>query len=445
MMPVDRALLDAMSALWRIPAPGPDNLLQHPAFVALADLCCDRHGGAAKLSFSLYNALHALGLPCHLRGHLERALDVEEAATRLDVALSRTTSVRRYFCPLDLADDLPTLRFGPCQLNRFDANTLGLLFDADRLRRLYPAIPIDLSRLAQFHWLIVDETVALDPRPEARASPIFFTHFGRDLGEFDPLIGRYPPAVESALFFLLLAPWEDWSTMLEVDWRGFRVPWIYMMSDDLCVRPARPPDPDALSWEPWFVQDEWGEEIELERPLEYRLDDAAASGIALFTQKAWEEVEAARATPLFETPIVHFFVQAFLGDGIDEIMAHMTALEAALGLESDHKAGLRPKPDLHAKLRSTGRMATRIAAATSDPQAASAYGTLFDVRSAFVHGRAGVSTISTEQRVTARRLARQVVGALVDRARVQPGSRDALLGALLDEGAALLAAGKAVR
>lgn len=444
MMPVDRALLDAVSALWRIPAPGPDNLLQHFAFVALADLCRDRYGGGAMLSFALYNALHALGLPCHLRGHTEWSLDIEEAASRLDAALSRTTAIRRHFCPLDLADDLPTLNFGTCRVGRFDAAELAALFDADRLRRLYPTIPLDLPRLAQFHWLIVDETVALDPRPEARASPIFFTHFGGDLGEFDPLIGRYPPVVESALFFLLLAPWEDWSTMLEVDWRGFRVPWIYTVSDDLCVRPARPPDPDSLSWEPWFVQDDWGEEMELERPLEYRLDDPAKPGLSLFTQQAWEEVEAARATPLFETPIVHFLVHAFLADGIDEIMAHMTALEAALGLESDHKAGLRPKPDPYPKLRSTGRVATRVAAATGDPQAAGDYGALFDVRSAFVHGRAGVQSISTVQRVTARRLARQVARALVQRASAQLVSRDAMLGAMLDEGVALMLANKAV-
>lgn len=442
-MPVDRDLLDAVSALWRMPAPGPDNLLQHSAFLALADLCRHRYGGT-KLSFALYNALQALGLPCNLRGHTEWSLEVPEAAARLDVALSRTTAIRRHFCPLDLADDLPTLSFGNCQLGRFDAATLASCFEADRLRRVYPTIPLDLPRLAQFHWLIVDEAVALDPRPEARASPIFFTHFGRDLGEFDPLIGRYPPAVESALFFLLLAPWEDWSTMPEVDWRGFRVPWIYTLSDDLCVRPARPPDPDSLSWQPWFVHDEWGEEIELERPLEYRLDDAATPGLSLFTQTAWEELEAARTTPLFETPIVHFLVHAFLADGIDEIMAHMTALEAALGLEADHRPGLRPKPDPHSKLRSTGRVATRIVAATGDPQAAKEYGELFDVRSAFVHGRSGLQSISTVQRVTARRLARQVARALVQRAGGLLGSRDAMLGAMLDEGAALVAASKAV-
>ncbi|MCC8958561.1 hypothetical protein H8B02_35610 [Bradyrhizobium sp. Pear77] len=30
-------------------------------------------------------------------------------------------------------------------------------------------------------------------------------------------------------------------------------------------------------------------------------------------------------------------------------MAHITAIEAALGLELDHKRKLRPKPDLHPK------------------------------------------------------------------------------------------------
>ena len=423
--------------------PGPDNLLQHSAFVALAELCRDRYGGA-KLSFALYNALHAPGLPCHLRGHAEWSLHFEEATTRLDAASSRTTAIRRHLCPLDLADSLPTLSFGTCRFDRFEAAEPAPLFDADRLRRLYPTIPLDLPRLAQFHWLIVDETVVLDPRPEARASPFFFTHFSRDLGEFDPLIGRYPASVESALFFLLLAPWEDWSTMLEVDWRGFRVPWIYTLSDDLCVRPIRPPDPDSLSWEPWFVQDDWGEEIELERQLEYRRDDAAKPGLSLFTRQAWEEVEAARATTLFETPIVHFLVHAFLADGIDEIMAHMTALEAALGLEADHKAALRPKPDHYPRLHSTGRVATRIAAATGNPQAASDYGALFDVRNAFVHSRAGLRSISTMQRVTARRLARQVARALVQRASGQQGSRDAMLGAMLDEGVTLMAASKAV-
>ena len=68
-------------------------------------------------------------------------------------------------------------------------------------------------------------------------------------------------ALQSALYFLLVAGWEEWSTMQEVDWRGFRVPWIYTLDEDLFVRPVRPPNPDSLTLEPWIVEDHWGEEI----------------------------------------------------------------------------------------------------------------------------------------------------------------------------------------
>ena len=120
--------------------------------------------------------------------------------------------------------------------------------------------------MAQFRWLVVEEEVTLDPRPEARAAPFMYMTLDRDFGEADPHLGRFPPAVERALFFLLLAPWERWSMMQEVDWRGFRLPWIYTADDDLFIRPSPPPSADSLTLEPWIVQSEWGEDIELERP-----------------------------------------------------------------------------------------------------------------------------------------------------------------------------------
>src|SRR3546814_11707328 len=109
--------------------------------------------------------------------------------------------------------------------------------------------------------------------------------FNRDFGKIDPHLGRFPPAVEAALFFLLLAPWERWSTMQEVDWRGFRLPWIYTVDDDLFIRPAPPPSADSLSFEPWIVDDNWGEEIELERPTALPLDDEARAELARYNNE----------------------------------------------------------------------------------------------------------------------------------------------------------------
>jgi hypothetical protein len=257
-MEADQQLLDALAALWRIPRPGPDNLLSSPAFVLLSELCDQRYGGG-KATFALSNALRSLGLPCGLPPNRSRlALDLPTAAAALCAAYSRKTTVRRHFCPLDLADDLPPMKFGGARVARFTSKELAELFDAPRLARNFPALPVELERLAQFHWLVVEEEVEIDPSPEARATPFMFMRMGQDFGEIEPHLGRFPPVVEDALFFLLLARWEEWSTMQQVDWRGFRVPWIYTLDEDLFVRRARPPSPDSLTLEPWIVQDHSG-------------------------------------------------------------------------------------------------------------------------------------------------------------------------------------------
>jgi hypothetical protein len=437
-MAVDQQFLEALTALWRIPRPGPNNLLSAPGFTALSELCNHRYGGG-KVTFALGNALTSLGLPCGLpAAQSDLALDLPNAAAALDAAFARKTTIRRHICPLDLADNLAPMTFGRARLAQFTAEELEILFDAPKLLRNFPMLPLESKCLAQFHWLVVEEEIELDPRPEARAMPFMFMDWRRDFGEIEPHLGRFPPAVEGALFFLLLAQWEEWSTKKEVDWRGFRVPWIYTVDDDLFVRPARPPSADSLTLEPRMAEDNSCEEVELERPSTLPLRDNAKTELQLFTDSAWTKLQAARATSLFETPVVHFLVRAFLADGIDEVMAHMTTIEAALGLEMDHRLKLRPKPDPYPRLSATERVAARIGAALADPKAVQDYRDLFELRSGFVHGRGALQNISTSQRVLARNLARRVACALVALAADRARPRADVLAHLLDQGVVYL-------
>jgi hypothetical protein len=429
------SIIAAVEALWHIPRPGPDNLLAAPSFVTLSDVCQAEYGGG-KPVFALSTALRSLGLPCHLPANRAAlSLDPVSAANAIDDTFKRKTALRRHLCPLDLAGELPVMNFGSARVAQFSADELTDLFDAPRLARNFHNQPFEARRLAQFYWLVVEEEIELDTRPEARDAPFMYMTFDRDFSEIDPHLGRFPPAVEAALFFLLLAPWERWSTMQEVDWRGFRVPWIHTVDDDLFIRPSPPPSADSLTLEPWIVQDAWGDDVELERPTALRLDDDAQSGLALFTDSAWRQLETARATALFGTPIAHFLVRGFLADGMDEVMAHMTAIEAALGLEMDHKKWLRPKPDPHYKVSSaTERVAARVAAVLSDRASLQAYKDLFELRSSFVHGRGGLQKVSTAQRVKARSLARAVARGLVDVAIQGARSRADVMSELLNRG-----------
>ena len=111
----------------------------------------------------------------------------------------------------------------------------------------------------------------------------------------------------------------------------------------------------------------------------------------------------------------------------------MTVLEAALGEEADHDKRLRPKPER--TLGATERMARKVAGLLGDPTATDTYRDLFRIRSLFVHGRAGLATISTDQRVMARRLARRVANTLLDLAAAGAPPRVEVLAQLLARGA----------
>jgi len=83
-------------------------------------------------------------------------------------------------------------------------------------------------------------------------------------------------------------------------------------------------------------------------------------------------------------------------------------------------------------------MRGRVAGLLGERRYADQYELLFDVRSAFLHGRA-MTAISTKERVMARSLARQVVEALILAIGAGPiGSREDFLDSLLDKGAPLI-------
>jgi len=433
------ALTEAVACLWRMRAP--EILRSKREFswlskTAQADYPSAHDGGGSVFDFALEGALRALGLPCQLSPRRSAApLSAVEAARLLDGAFRATRCGRRHLVPLDEAGELPALTFGPIRLGKFSETDLRELVNATRLERVFPDLAFDARRLSMFQWLVVEEELALDPRPAARALPMLFEPMmDRDFGQIEPHKGRFPLALESALFALLLAPWETWAP--GPDWRGFRTPWVYTVIEDIFVQPEPPPSADTLDWSVLKHYDGGGGSDEVEFPGELlSVTDAARCEFAAYMGARWPEAEGALSSPLFETPVAHFFVRAFLSEGIDEFLAHLTTVEAAMGLQADYVSKLRPKPNLRKNLKgATDRVAARIAALLEDSPAADIYRDLFDVRSCYLHGRRMEKAISSEKRKQARSLARRVVEALVARANEAstPISREEFLNGLLD-------------
>ena len=363
-----------------------------PDFVALREYVQVHFPGSGTkdgLNFALSAALDRLGIGRRLG---EPPADVAAAATRLEGAFKATHIDRIHLCPLDTADELPDLSFGPNSVSMLSMEALQ-----DFLGPIGPSTAAADRRFTEFRWLVVRERVRVEHEPGRRAFPFLFD-MTEDFARIEPHKRQFPLAVEQAIFALLLAPWEDLVDHADFNWRAFRIPWVYTVDDDLFVRPPSMPSADTLTWETQWVDDGIAEGDEYERPAAFRFQPPIRSLDRAINDERWLAVERALVSDLFSTPIAHFLVAAFVGEGIDEFIGHLTTLEASLGLRAD---GFREKV-----------LSARISALLQDPAAAAAYGEVFNLRSEYVHGRS-MGPISGTARVAARRLARKVADALV--------------------------------
>jgi len=156
----------------------------------------------------------------------------------------------------------------------------------------------------------------------------------------------------------------------------------------------------------------------------------------LLNDTAWNDIMAARETALFDRPVAHFFVRGFRSDGIDEFLAHISTIEAALGLPLDHDPRARRK--INGKNPgATHRVSLRVAGLLGDRACEEIYSRLFGLRSDFLHGKS-MADISGNDRRSARELARKVVCALIGAASSNPMvNREQLLDQILDSGSRL--------
>lgn len=411
-----KAMAAAIAELWQIKSPMPDNIFEHPAFVQLKKVCSDNYEGVDTFGFdtALLHALQSLGLPCRKsEGALDKHWSAIDVANKIDEAMRATDSERVHLVPLDMAGNLPEISFGPARIKQMSPAELRDLVDINRLKYTFPRLDFDAERFSEFTWLIIQENFILDPKIGSRSLPMFYEKGTSildlsidNLWSISPHKRRYPAIVEEVLFFLLLAPWEDWADQPEYEWRGFKVPWVYTIDRDIFTHLWKPPTPDTLTWSDACFTDKYGNAIEETVPYSLNSNDEATAGLLKWDQIYWDTVTLAKRSVLFETPITHFMVHAFLGEEIDEFLAHITAIEAALGQCKDYKNGGGSR---NIKCRGTALL--------NDQNFALNYKNLFQKRSEYLHGRA-MDNIPADIRILARSTARKVISKLIQATKI---------------------------
>ncbi|MFJ5491659.1 hypothetical protein ACIPT9_10315 [Pectobacterium carotovorum] len=433
--------LAVFAELWALPA-GMDfnNVVKTPEFRSVRDYGnahCYAQAFGSFSEFPLARGLRQLGVPCFFEANSPLAgTDISLSAGQCYRALMLTHSTHIYLCPLDNADRLPNIRFANAEIRAFTRSELEVLLNIEQLRRHWPRNKgFDTENLARFTWLIVKEEVPLK-KDIAKRNLSFLTEGFTDIGSIFPYRHRYPESVDKALFLLMLVPWEEWVTYPDAEWRSFNVPWVHTVDNDIFTQQQIIRGADTLTWIDTIYTTSTGETVEEYVPYRGYCDFDEQVLLKIASDRTNNNFAIAMRKGLINTAALHQFVKAFMSEGIDEFLAHIVVIDACMGESKQESELIKDKKDK--RLGATGRLKYRLVGLLNDVSVKDRMTVLYDYRSKYVHGR-DISRIISLERNTARKLAREMLLAIIELVGLDPVlTREQFLIRTLAKGKALI-------
>lgn len=317
-------------------------------------------------------------------------------------AFERRKIERTYLAPIEYVSfHKENIDLGSFQIQLLSVEQIDLLFQNDINRVFFESAVAEARRLEDYWFLRIAEPVSIsDPLDAPLPGP-----------EVTLRYTPFPESLERVLQQLALFYWPSWFLELDDDddpgkgWFQINVPFVLIIDDDLLSAPRSMPNLSSLDTEPHIIA-VGGKDIEIERP---------ASGIdmAISTPTgclgAWFEEFMTETGCLLEKVRPHFsswpfleralqfLSKAFLSDGPEQLLWHLTTLEALFGQSG---AGV------------SERLARRIGAVlgadtTEQESIRKQFKNLYDFRSELVHGKAVTKIMFRRNLREARELARR--------------------------------------
>lgn len=313
----------------------------------------------------------------------------EEAFLRRQV---RTT----YLAPMEFVYfSRPEFRFSDFQIRQLDRDELETIVGNEVNRVFYPYAIVDTRALQRYWFLIV--TIE-QPAPRLRRSKFEWSSIDRVPLEYT----RFPSAIERVLARLVLFDWvvepQDDHSPYRSQF-GFNIPFVVRVDDDYLSSPKGAPDCSKLATTPQI--DPLTEE-EYEAPtVFFDLNEPHAVTFEECTSRADDCLRQLEADPArwpFLKVALGNLIKAFFTDGLEQLLWHITALEALLG---------ERKPGLTESLAKRGAV---ILGATENErrQLRKRLKELYALRCDLVHGNEFEDEVQWQQLFEARTFARQI-------------------------------------
>lgn len=270
-----------------------------------------------------------------------------DLVNRYEKAFQRRHVQTTYLAPMEFVKFPKTeLKFSGFEIRKFDRDELDAIVGNDVNRVFYPYTVVDkddLEALKQYWFIVV--------RAEEEVRRWGTLTISREaVGFVSPKYTRFPPAIEPALKRLVLFDWLEkpqeeihqkeqkprkacWPYGLPF---GFETPFVILVDDCDLERPKSAPDYATLkSYVPKGEDQYTGKEYNAHHII-FNLNESRVAAFEQCVQRADEYLGHLR----LETKDTHWpflkvaidnLIKAFFADGLDQLLWHITALEAMLG------------------------------------------------------------------------------------------------------------------
>ena len=274
------------------------------------------------------------------------------------------------------------LEFDGFKIQCFTQQELEDLLKQHVCRLFFPWAIMDTAELSSYWFLVCEEEAELS--------------FGWELSWGANVEVKYSPfsgALKQAFRRLILYGWKDpvsgavnlHKAKSADPWAGpflFNVPFSLTISDSWLVSPHRAPDLSALATQPYF--DAEGRERGMEPVVGYWLSEEESVEFRAFISAIDQLIKGAKMDGpewRFADTALNFLEKAFLSEGLERLLWHITTIEALLGenVESGLTRILKTRTGL-----ALGR------SADERKQIGKTFEELYRLRSDLVHGNASL-------------------------------------------------------
>ncbi|HYR74872.1 MAG TPA: hypothetical protein VEM96_03435 [Pyrinomonadaceae bacterium] len=310
-----------------------------------------------------------------------QAINLDDLFQGYLAALQRETVQVRCLAPINAVDfGMIPLDLGEFSIRKFSKAELDLIFENERRRLFYPLSVVDSTRLEAYWCIDITESIPRQTLGEQLAWD--------STASFAKEISVFPKAIESAVKKLALYDWQrllddgpypnsqdTWE--LPIGWCRFEIPCVLVLSDDLLSAPHYAPQVPEIDQEPKSVGEPGSDEVVWE-PAYLSLSEDEAARFTAFIRRLNDVLSRLITHPewLFIDIALGFLVKAFFSEGLQQLLWHISTLEALVG---EKKEGLT---DL------LGRRVGCVIGKTKKERAKiqKRFKKLYDFRSDLVHG-----------------------------------------------------------